>query len=304
MKTNLHLDWLSVTEIATLHCEIVQAGDTAYWLTIGCADVTGIAGDWKIGKPRFGYKYAYAHPSGLLLFVGTNGMGVHCIYSAQCLQALQFGWGKVAESVVRDWAAKGKATRVDVALDIIGGVTGVGVYRTALKTGKAFTASRTWRGMEGSEGGNTLYIGSRSSERMVRVYDKKAERAAKFEAISDSSWIRIELELKGKQAENFLDAAEHNTLSSVLRGYLQAAVDFPTVDEWRIAMNTDAGAITPQATRRKDTATRHWLLNKIAPVLARETLDDLSFQRYFESEVKRQQEELKKRRGSGTTSTD
>ena len=53
----------------------------------------------------------------------------------------------------------------------------------------------------GARGGFTLYIGSRSSERCVRIYDKAAERLERAGEVVAGSWMRIELEATGHYAD-------------------------------------------------------------------------------------------------------
>lgn len=60
--------------------------------------------------------------------------------------------------------------------------------------------------------GTTLYVGSPSSERRVRIYDKKAEQKDKgHDDIADSVsvWTRVELVLRRKYAQNFIKAFMH-----------------------------------------------------------------------------------------------
>jgi DNA relaxase NicK len=48
-----------------------------------------------------------------------------------------------------------------------------------------------------SDGGSTLYIGSRSSDRFARLYDKGREQRA----LPAGKWWRLELEVKGKSSQ-------------------------------------------------------------------------------------------------------
>jgi hypothetical protein len=55
-----------------------------------------------------------------------------------------------------------------------------------------------------SPAGDTFYLGSRSSEKMVRVYDKGKEQGV------PQDWLRIEMEFKGESASRAADAAQYN----------------------------------------------------------------------------------------------
>jgi len=76
-----------------------------------------------------------------------------------------------------------------------------------------------------SDGGSTLYVGSRTSDRFARLYDKGIEQAA-FRA---GKWWRFELEVKGNSsqriADRLLSAANHRVqcLSTVASYFQQRA---------------------------------------------------------------------------------
>ncbi|MCD8503381.1 MAG: replication initiation factor domain-containing protein [Bacillaceae bacterium] len=55
-------------------------------------------------------------------------------------------------------------------------------------------------GDTGDKKGITVYVGSRESEKFIRIYDKKGEQEAKGELVNHDKWIRYEVELKGSCA--------------------------------------------------------------------------------------------------------
>jgi hypothetical protein len=173
-----------------------------------------------------------------------------------------------------------KCTRMDIALDIVGGTYTVKQFQTAVERKQAKTTSKTWRVMQGSGGGHTLYIGSRASERMVRVYDKNAQMAAKFsneQGKWEGNWVRVEAEIKGDTAKNLLKSCADNDITDVLRSHLVSFIDFPTIPEYAKALSMDGAFVEPTPTKRKKTQTRHWLISTVAPTIAKEIAHDDSF---------------------------
>ena len=61
-----------------------------------------------------------------------------------------------------------------------------------------------------AESGYTIYLGSRTSSIMLRVYDKQLEQNKKLEKLSepliDYPWVRWELELKAERAQQAVNA--------------------------------------------------------------------------------------------------
>lgn len=285
MLSALHIDWLSLTFLDISGTGMRKAGDIHYWNDILGEHFTRDKTKWRVSKPMFGYKEAYQSASGTIVMYGTDGMGLHVIYGAQALQALNND-GTGTERIVKNAVTMGaRATRVDIALDIYDGQHNVSDYERDVRRGAANCAAKTWRVMAGSEGGHTLYLGSRYSERLVRIYDKKAERASVFVEVGSNSWIRAEVELKGEQARGFLVACKDNALDDVMLSHLIAAVDFPTIKEWREATKQTGRRVEPTQTKRKDTKTRHWLMSTIAPIMAREAVGDRDFLSKFMNEV-------------------
>jgi len=86
-----------------------------------------------------------------------------------------------------------RITRLDVAFDFIGCEETTdavyAAYEGRQKAGRTLKTQVIY-----SSTGTTFYLGSRSSERMLRIYDKGRQQGL------DVTWTRIELELKGALA--------------------------------------------------------------------------------------------------------
>jgi len=102
---------------------------------------------------------------------------------------------------------RGKVTRVDYAIDDTEGR----LTRDRILDAEADgSLVMRWRGLNamhkqvrGSIEGWTIYLGSRKSEAMIRIYDKAAERRAKRGPAGTpaESWVRLEFETKGDLAD-------------------------------------------------------------------------------------------------------
>src|SRR5687768_14864440 len=185
MRTASSIDWLSVTfKSGVSDLELRKA------LSFGFPLKT-----WQQTQPRFGYAQAFTHPLGLLVMAnyGRPEMGVHLALSGRALKSLAEG-GQSATAMLT-WSIKqgGKITRLDLAIDAFGiainPITLAACPRVALEPGTA----RKWSSVESVDGGKTAYIGSRKSERFLRIYDKAADRGRPGEL-----WPGFEIELKGE----------------------------------------------------------------------------------------------------------
>jgi hypothetical protein len=294
----LHIDWLSVTIPVAEKRHIERLEDLQLWQRIDGPSLTRDDSKWRVSAPQYGYTHAYTSSHGTICMFGQVAMGIHIIYSGQSLQALA-SKGIDAERIIRNATDRGaKATRVDIALDIIDGRTGVRAFETSVRNSSCTTSSKTWRVLENGSGGHTLYIGARTSERMVRIYDKKAERASVYEEVQNSNWVRCEVELKGDRAKDFMNACRDNDITDVMRSHLIATVDFPGIREYQEALTMEGAWIEPTKTKRKDTQTRHWLMTRVASVIAREGATDPEFYAKLLSEVNAQIEALLRGKGA------
>jgi len=256
MKTAWSIDWLSVTfKNGVSDLELRKA------LSFGFPLKT-----WQQTQPRFGYSAAFTHPLGLLVMAnyGRPEMGVHLALSGRALKSLAEG-GQSATAML-DWVIKqdGKITRLDLAIDAfeveINPLKLAACPRVALDPGTA----RKWSSVESANGGKTAYIGSRKSERFLRVYDKAAEQGRQGEL-----WTRFEIELKGQsarvagQAMSLLSDAER---PHYIKGLIKALFN-PDDETFRQVINADA--VLLETTKDTDDNTVDWLINSVAKTIAK-----------------------------------
>jgi DNA relaxase NicK len=161
-----------------------------------------------------------------------------------------------------------KITRVDYALDILGGSFSPQAVVSHLRNRNVITHARTIpRIQEDWHGGFSQYVGTKASETYTRIYDKAAEQHI------TGKWARIETVYQGDRAEASLQAyLLHKSCRKLIRGH----VDFPKWKAWQRIMQGDKEKliITPRISN-----TRNWLLNQVSTSIAKELLldDDQTF---------------------------
>ena len=194
-----------------------------------------------------------------VLYDGNDNMGVHfditgsavsefCkVFYESCFD-VPTPWGTLAMDIELDVIKKlfnqikriGHFTRLDLAIDNKQRL----LYRVeelheVLEMGRVVTKWRNWKyveekGTNGSCAGRTIYLGSRSSDIMLRVYDKELEQNKKYpgkddERHIDYSWVRWELELKDGRADmavnRFLDNEDIGEIAvGILSNYFRVIV--------------------------------------------------------------------------------
>lgn len=155
-------------------------------------------------------------------------------------------------------------TRIDIAIDdyLFHDLKWI---KESLDRDYATTRARDWNLIEGRKG-STLYVGSRTSEKFLRIYDKAAEQG------TDGNWYRIELECKGDFARGValhVDGAGYDYFGDIIRGF----ADWPDIHAWQQATTSPTlleGIPKPEKARD----TYAWLMSAAAPSLAKVLLDD------------------------------
>jgi hypothetical protein len=179
------LDWLSVTFKGQTHA--------AHNFLATYAN-SGIS---QPSTALFGYSTATRDENNVVRMWhdSRSDMGEHAIFSGSSLKALH-NIGRETPEILREAIkSQGKISRLDLAVDIVGeSFSGQLVKKALEKTGNQGTA-RSYSTVEGHDGGFTLYVGSRQSERFVRIYDKAVQSGE-----ANMDWWRYELETKGDVA--------------------------------------------------------------------------------------------------------
>jgi len=199
-------------------------------------------------KGMFGYAAAARGSSGArALFGNDTRMGMHVVWSGAALR------GQDARALIQEAFGRGaQFTRVDVALDMTEGCVGdfVHDYRCGRYAGR----KRTYSEIKSSGDGHTLYIGSRSSDQMMRIYNKAAQMEV------SGIWIRAELETKGDLANGVCRFITDQALpEEALLAVLNAFVAFPGIPAWETGDLEYSKAGSDKGARK----TREWALGAV-----------------------------------------
>jgi hypothetical protein len=256
---------------------------------IACASVNELiptlSRHWGIAKPGNGYKFAQRTLEGAVVSTGREDMGVHLDLPGACLAIIAANDSSLA-NVVR-WIVQQTAnfSRADFAVDATDSGLDIWRLRAMFEDGRADTRIRMFKMIESNAGGLTLYLGSPTSDRRIRIYNKAAERARLGELPDSADWIRIEYQARNEPANMAVHMlAGSEVIPDMIRSIILSAVDFPAHSTWTKIMR---GAVTQTgpSTIHKGNR-RKWLLSACATSFAEETLLDPEFLHQWEQAVK------------------
>lgn len=248
-----------------------------------------------------------------ILFDGNEGMGVHVDISGSAISdvlshfqnsrvdATPFGttayntesfdltvFCDLLRAILEN---SGQITRLDLAIDDIGTqFFSVSELRSILLSGAFVSKFRKWKDFSKHENGKgiigeTLYLGSRSSDVYLRVYDKQQEQNEKLlsngSAPLEYTWVRWEFELKRQRAQSavahFLDGKDVASLAvGILSNYMRLIESDNTrkgrctvLDKWQRFIDGIANIRLYVPAPEKTLATTcRWLMKQVAPSIA------------------------------------
>jgi hypothetical protein len=224
---------------------------------------------WTVGTPRFGYANLLQHPFGhsIMSNPGRPEMGVHVSFTGRSLRSL--AQGGISALDMLKWQLKegGKATRIDLAIDVFDEAIDIVALAGTRRMKDAPGSARKWKFFKGDDGGCTAYIGSRKSDKFLRIYDKAIESGQR-----DRAWTRFELEIKGDAAK--VVAAEFAALSegehaAYIKGIMRAIFN---PDDTFYQKLMSAPAVVVKTDKDTDDNTLEWLMNSVAKTLAKTIL--------------------------------
>ena len=227
----------------------------------------GWAKDVEGHTPK-GYSHSRELETGALIAWNEkrDDMGLHVQLSGATLRyysTLGVDWMQLLR-----WAKKfkGRTSRVDLALDLRNsGMKFNEFCKANLKPYKGKGRTPKFLPVGTQEDGWTVYVGSRESEKYLRVYDWSAKHDK-----DAGDYIRVELECKGTMAHAIgWEFPDHDTAYCVemAQTLIRNVADF-TMDNWNIALaSRDVALSIPQG---KDKDTLGWLIKVCAPSLAKQ----------------------------------
>ncbi len=180
----------------------------------------------------------------------------------------------------------GKVTRIDLAVDDLGNkFFSCDDVHEFYENHQIITTAKKFKHVRSEEShnkdGETLYFGSRSSDRFLRVYDKALEQKSKHRPDAPSSWTRWELEIKGKTANLIAERLSHaDSLADIVVGQLGDFLRIierdksnisrcSVVELWQKFLNGISKLhITIMRIEKTLADTKTWIVNSVAPSLA------------------------------------
>lgn len=181
--------------------------------------------------------------------------GTHIVWSGSALADCPIS----PESLVTSLFNAGFSfSRIDLAIDAFNFNLKPQTATSLIGDGKVKTRAKQFP-MWGdpTNSGYTQYVGKKSSEIYLRIYDKAAESDITID------WTRVELVVRGKRSQM---AAEKIVSDVDFRSLVRGYCDFLFWDEWHEIMHVEA---TKLPADRQTSQTFKWLLSSAAPSLAR-----------------------------------
>lgn len=211
-------DWVSFTSKIHSPQQIIEM--------LGMGDCT-----WQTIKGAQGYKDRYYYDNVSVHYNGREDMGVWCELSGQgCRNFETHGHGDydlifgTIESNPKDM----NLTRLDVAYDDFKGLLDLDILLHETLAGNYVRRARRGECVigNGDGAGTTIIHGSKSSDFLIRIYDKKAERNRE----DVEHWVRCEIQMRRENAFNFskipelLDKKYFDVLNNYLRYIVPSGV--------------------------------------------------------------------------------
>lgn len=156
----------------------------------------------------------------------------------------------------RKWT---RASRIDIAIDIFDEIAHPLDLLDAWNRGDIKTHAKKIEAIEGwkkdKQTGETVYIGSRTSDTYFRCYDKGKEQGV------PRDWTRLELELKGLMAKQAQKKIPSSGLAAVAKSKLTAFVEVNNVPWWgRMLMQLPEATDIMRGKRKQEEGKREkWL---------------------------------------------
>jgi DNA relaxase NicK len=241
--------------------------------------------DWKrTGEGPHGHRHRHFDSiTGARFDSGASErQGNQLQISGSALSEMRSYWNLTDDQILTILTAKNaRVSRIDLAINLHEGtVTPQGMYK-AYENGDVKAPIREYDltlGTRDNIKGETFYLGSRTSERYVRVYDKAAE----MKIVDGDAWVRFEMEMKGMKARAAVHAIAEHGVVAVINGQFQSFIKWNN-REYNRAITGDSAEIKEQG--RKETNAEKWLMNQVAKALAKQIYLRRNFRHDFNDRV-------------------
>lgn len=265
IATTVTIDWLTITRPYQIPGNPVDVADN--WLRSIASDL-----DITDGRP-----YPRNYTNARTCVLGTVSwhnehprMRVCLNMTGDNLREARRRGVDIGALVASEWTNDHKITRLDAAVDWYGAAS-IGDVVEHIEANPTCTLAQTLTPYghselsAGTQRGTVItgvYIGSRSSDRYICVYNKARERG-----YNDMLWHRIELRTRHEKADVLASAIANVGVVDAARAAIRIYAS-PDIDWWQQA--TQGPAVNMDAVGRPETDTQRWLLDIVADVLDRE----------------------------------
>lgn len=223
MENQILYDWVSVT--SKIH------GTDDFIRLLGMTDEKIV---WEIVKGAHGYHDRLYYDGISIHYNGREDMGIWLEMSGQgCRTFETYGSGKYEDIFAEVLSDPDEVhiTRLDIAFDDHTDVLDIDQICTDTEEQEYVSRFRGWQ-VTRSDGGNSVTLGSRSSEILIRIYDKAAERGYE----DGRHWVRCELQLRRERALAYISqtCTAGEAYKGVLLNYLRyVEPDVFDMNKWR-----------------------------------------------------------------------
>lgn len=259
MQASFAVDWIRVTTKDFTVSQMLERFEYGFKFE-----------DWATFKPTNGYDCGLQNPYGHSIMWCTyrDDMGVNIQFDGRACNELHHA-GIDMLQVVKDLSIDGcKFTRLDLAIDLRGVTIDIVGLLDCEHEGSANNDPELYQKGRNARGGATLYIGSRQSEKYLRIYDKAKERK-----LTDLTWVRVELELKSDTATKIAKRLVHMTEleAGVFTQGMMNGMYRPRNDAYNDAMAVEP--IKVGSTKNESHDTYDWMMVRVAKTMARLMLE-------------------------------
>lgn len=217
--------------------------------------------------PRNGYRSATRDGFGVVHMwnVDRDEMGHHVIFSGSALRNI-FEFSQISQRGLVENAIKsgGRITRLDLAKDAQDVPINLWRIWKHIEAGNTEGTAQSHSVIVNQTGGITVYVGSRQSEKFIRIYDKANQ-------IGDDTkeWKRFELETKGLVARALANLlVSDDNWAGAFDKMARDMVDIPSSRDYGKFFSPDAVLVgIPKI--EKQTDTEHWIQTQVIPAIVK-----------------------------------
>src|SRR6476620_6969970 len=179
-----------------------------------------------------GYSASYRTQEGVICSWNDDRpeMGCHVVLGGSAIRNVCQNKEISQQTLLREAVQSGgSVTRLDLATDCVGEHVRLPLIWKSLQNGDNSGTARTFGQIESNNGGHTIYIGSRQSEKFIRIYDKAAQSD-----LSKELWFRFEIETKGMVARSIAALLlDTGRWEDIFNGCANGMVNLPNNPEYQ-----------------------------------------------------------------------